>query len=33
MNNTTLISLAVLMVFVILYVLRRRSRLKREDID
>ena len=33
MDNTTLIALVVLAVMVILYVMRRRSRLKREDLD
>jgi hypothetical protein len=33
MNTTTLISLGILVVLVVLYVARRRSRLRREDID
>jgi hypothetical protein len=33
MDNTTLVALVVLAVMVILYVMRRRSRLKREDLD
>lgn len=33
MNTTTLIALGVLVVLVVLYLGRRRSRLRREDID
>jgi uncharacterized membrane protein YozB (DUF420 family) len=33
MNSTMLVALVVLAVFVILYVTRRRARLKREDLD
>jgi hypothetical protein len=33
MNTTSLIALGVLVVLVILYVGRRRARLRREDID
>jgi hypothetical protein len=33
MNMTTMVSLAVLVVLVILYVGRRRARLRREDLD
>jgi hypothetical protein len=33
MNMTTMISLAVLIVLVVLYVGRRRARLRREDLD
>jgi hypothetical protein len=33
MNMTTLISLGVLVVLVVLYVGRRRARLRREDLD
>ena len=33
MNMTTMISLAVLVVLVVLYVGRRRARLRREDLD
>jgi hypothetical protein len=33
MDSTTLVALVVLAVMVILYVMRRRSRLKREDLD
>jgi hypothetical protein len=33
MNSTMLTALVVLAVLVILYVMRRRSRLKREDLD
>jgi LPXTG-motif cell wall-anchored protein len=33
MNTTTLIALGILVVLVVLYVGRRRSRLRREDID
>jgi hypothetical protein len=33
MNTTTMIALAVLVVLVILYVGRRRARLRREDLD
>jgi hypothetical protein len=33
MNTTSMISLAVLVVLVVLYVARRRSRLRREDLD
>ena len=32
-STTTLVSLVLLAVFVILYVMKRRSRLKHEDID
>jgi len=32
-NTTTLVSLVLLAVFVILYVVKRRSRLNHEDID
>ena len=32
-NTTTLVSIVLLAVFVILYVMRRRSRLNHEDID
>jgi hypothetical protein len=31
MNTTSLVSFGVMIVFVVLYVMRRRSRLKRED--
>jgi hypothetical protein len=33
MNTTTMISLGVLVVLVVLYVARRRARLRREDLD
>ena len=33
MNMTTLIPLAILVVLVVLYVGRRRARLRREDLD
>ncbi len=33
MNMTSMISLAVLVVLVVLYVGRRRARLRREDLD
>jgi hypothetical protein len=33
MNTTSLIALAVLVVLVVLYVGRRRARLRREDMD
>jgi|SwirhirootsSR2_FD_contig_61_1674484_length_284_multi_2_in_0_out_0_2 LPXTG-motif cell wall-anchored protein len=33
MNTTTLIALGILVVLVVLYVGRRRSRLRREDMD
>ena len=33
MDSTTLVALVVLAVMVILYVMRRRARLKREDLD
>jgi len=33
MNMTTIIALAVLVVLVILYVGRRRARLRREDLE
>jgi hypothetical protein len=33
MNTTSLIALAVLVVMVVLYIGRRRARLRREDID
>jgi hypothetical protein len=33
MNTTSMISLGVLIVLVILYVGRRRARLRREDLD
>ena len=33
MSTTTLVSLVLLAVFVILYVMKRRSRLNHEDID
>jgi hypothetical protein len=33
MNTTSLIALAVLVVLVVLYIGRRRARLRREDID
>ena len=33
MNTTSIISLAVLVVLVVLYVGRRRARLRREDLD
>jgi len=33
MNTTSMISLAVLVVLVVLYVARRRARLRREDLD
>jgi heme exporter protein D len=33
MNTTSMISLAVLVVLVILYVGRRRARLRREDLE
>jgi LPXTG-motif cell wall-anchored protein len=33
MNTTTMIALGFLVVLVILYVGRRRSRLRREDLD
>ena len=33
MNITTMISLAVLVVCVLMYVARRRARLRREDLD
>ena len=33
MNTTTMISLGVLIVLVVLYVARRRARLRREDLD
>ena len=33
MNITTMISLAVLVVLVAVYVARRRARLRREDLD
>ena len=33
MNTTTIISLAILVVLVALYVGRRRARLRREDLD
>jgi hypothetical protein len=32
-NTTTLVSLVLLAVFVILYVMKRRSRLNHEDIE
>ena len=32
-NTTTLVSLVLLAVFVILYVIKRRSRLNHEDIE
>ena len=33
MNMTTIIALGILIVLVVLYVGRRRSRLRREDLD
>jgi hypothetical protein len=33
MNTTTLIALVIAIVFGVLYVMRRRSRLRREDQD
>ena len=33
MNMTTIVSLAVLVVLVVLYVGRRRARIRREDLD
>ena len=33
MNMTTLIALGILIVLVVVYVGRRRSRLRREDLD
>ena len=33
MNMTTLIALGILIVLVVLYVGRRKSRLRREDLD
>lgn len=33
MNTTTLIALGILVVLVVLYVGRRRARLRREDLD
>ena len=33
MNNTTIVSLVILVVLVVLYVGRRRSRLRREDLE
>ena len=33
MNTTSLIALAVLVVLVVLYIGRRRARLRREDMD
>jgi hypothetical protein len=33
MNTTSLIALGVLVVMVVLYIGRRRARLRREDID
>jgi hypothetical protein len=33
MNKTTLISLAILAVLIVLYVGRRRARIRREDLD
>ena len=33
MNTTTVVTLGLLAVFVILYVLKRRSRVSRDDID
>ena len=33
MDNLTLISAALLVVFTVLYVLRRRARLNREDVE
>lgn len=33
MNTTTMIALAFLVVLVVLYVGRRRARLRREDLD
>ena len=33
MNTTTLLALGILIVLVVLYVGRRKSRLRREDLD
>ena len=33
MNNTTIVGLVILVVLVVLYVGRRRARLRREDLE